>query len=188
MRTFVAIDLPAEILRNITRVMDLLRRAEAQVRWARPESLHVTLKFIGELPADALPEATNRLASIRGPGPFSLQVRGAGCFPNERAPRVIWLGLESGPELSALASQVEEALLPLGIPKEKRPFAPHLTVGRLKVPARIPAVQEILRRQEPLDCGSFVAKEFCLYESQLASGGSVYRKIARFAFVANSAE
>ena len=105
-----------------------------------------------------------------------------------RRSRVIWLGLESGPELSALASQVEEALLPLGIPKEKRPFAPHLTVGRLKVPARIPAVQEILRRQEPLDCGSFVAKEFYLYESQLASGGSVYRKIARFAFVANSAE
>jgi 2'-5' RNA ligase len=188
MRTFVAIDLPAEIRRNITRVMDLLRRTASEVRWARPESLHVTLKFIGELPVDALPETTSRLASIRAPEPFSLQVRGAGCFPNERAPRVIWLGLQTGPELTALASQVEEALVPLGIPKEKRPFAPHLTVGRLRVPAPIPAVREILRRQEPLDFGSFVAKEFCLYESQLASGGSVYRKIARFAFVANSAE
>ena len=178
MRTFVAIDLPAEIRRNITRVMDLLRRATTQVRWARPESLHVTLKFIGTLPAEHLPEATNRLASIRVPEPLSFQVRGAGYFPNERAPRVIWLGLESEPELSALASQVEEVLLPLGIPKAKWPFAPHLTLGRLRVPAPIPAVQEILRRQEHLDFGSFVAKEFYLYESQLASGGSVYRKIA----------
>ena len=188
MRTFVAIDLPSEILRNITRLIDLLRPAATEVRWARPEGLHVTLKFIGELSADVLPIATNRLASIRLPEPLSLHVRGAGYFPNERGPRVIWLGLESGPELSALASQVGEALLPLGIPKEKRPFAPHLTLGRLKVPARIPAVQEILRRQKLLDFGSFAAKEFYLYESQLSSGGSVYRKIARFAFVANSAE
>lgn len=187
MRTFVAIDLPSQIRRNIARLIDLLRPAATEVRWARPESLHVTLKFIGELPADALPETTSRLASIRVPEPLPLQVRGAGYFPNERAPRVIWLGLESGPALPALASQVEEVLHPL-IPKEKRPFAPHLTLGRVKAPARIPAVQEILRRQEPLDFGSFVAKEFCLYESQLASGGPVYRKIARFAIAANSTE
>ena len=188
MRTFVAIDLPSEIRREIARLLGLLRPAASQVRWARPENLHVTLKFIGELPTETLPEATSRLASIHLPEPFSLQVRGAGYFPNERAPRVIWLGLESGPALSALASQVEEVLHPLGIPREKRPFAPHLTLGRLKVPARIPAVQEILRRREPLDFGSFIAKEFYLYESQLASGGPVYRKIARFALVANSAE
>jgi 2'-5' RNA ligase len=188
MRTFVAIDLPSEIRRNIARLTDLLRPAAPEVRWARPENLHFTLKFIGELSAGAIAEATNRLASIRVPEPLSLRVRGAGFFPNERAPRVIWLGLENGLALSALASQVEEVLFPLGIPKEKRPFAPHLTLGRLKIPAPVPAAQEILRRQEPLDFGSFVAKEFYLYESQLASSGSVYRKIARFAFVANAAE
>ncbi len=187
MRTFVAIDLPPAIRRNIARVMDLLRPASTQVRWVRPESLHVTMKFIGELSAEALPEVESRLAAIGAPGPVSLEVRGAGFFPNERAPRVIWLRLESGPELSALAAQVEEALLPLGIPKETRPFAPHLTLGRLKSPARIPAVHEILRQQEPLGFGSFVAKEFCAFESQLSPGGSVYRKIARFALVANSA-
>jgi 2'-5' RNA ligase len=185
MRTFVAIDLPAEIRRSIARLIDLLRPAGIQVRWARAESLHVTLKFIGELSTDRLPEATNRLAAIRVPGALSIQVCGVGYFPHERAPRVIWLGLHSGPELSVLAAQVEEALLPLGIAKEKRPFAPHLTLGRLKVPARLPAVQEILRKQEPLEFGSFAAQEFFLYESQLASGGSVYRKLARFAFVAN---
>ena len=186
MRTFVAIDLPSEVRRNIAHLIDLLRPAGDQVRWARPENLHVTLKFIGELPTESIPEATHRLSSIRTPEPLSLQVHGVGYFPNERAPRIIWLGLKSGPELSVLASQVEEAVLPLGVAKDKRPFAPHLTVGRLKTPGRIPAVQEILRRRDPLDFGSFAAKDFYLYESQLATGGSVYRKIARFAFVANS--
>ena len=187
MRTFVAIDLPSEVRRSIARLMDLLRPAGTEVRWARPEGLHLTLKFIGELPEKKLPEAKDRLASIRVPAPLSFAVRGAGYFPNERAPRVIWLGLDAGPDLPELAAQIETALLPLGIPKEKRPFAAHLTLGRLKVPARIPALQEILRKQEPLEFGAFVAEEFHLYESQLSPGGSVYRKIARFAFVANSA-
>jgi len=187
MRTFVAIDLPPAIRHNIAHVMDLLRPASTRVRWVRPESLHVTLKFIGEISAQALPEIERHLAAIDAPGPVSLEVRGAGFFPNERAPRVIWLGLESGPELSALAAQVEEALLPLGIPKETRPFTPHLTLGRLKSPARIPALREIFRKQELLEFGSFVAKEFYAFESQLSPGGSVYRKIARFALVANSA-
>ena len=187
MRTFVAIDIPPAIRRNIARLMELLRPASTRVRWVRPESLHVTLKFIGELSAQALPDVERRLAAMDAPGPVSLEVRGADFFPNERAPRVIWLGLESGPELAALAAQVDEALLQLGIPKESRPFAPHLTLGRFKSPARIPAVQEILRKQEPLEFGSFVAKEFCVFESHLSPGGSVYRKIARFALVANSA-
>jgi len=186
MRTFVAIDLPAEIRRHIARLIDLLKPAAAQVRWARPEGLHVTLKFIGELAAEKVPEAASRLAAIRLPAPLSLQVRGAGYFPNARAPRVIWLGLEAGPELPALAALVEEALLPLGVPKETRPFAAHLTVGRLKVPGSVSGLQEILRKQEPLEFGAFVAEEFFLYESQLSPAGSVYRKIARFALVANN--
>ena len=123
MRMFVAIDLPAEIHRNIARLVDLLKPTASQIRWARPEGQHVTLKFIGELPAEKLPEATTRLGSIRVPGPLALQVRGVGYFPNARAPRVIWLGLDCGPDLPALAALVEEALLPLGIPKGNRPFA-----------------------------------------------------------------
>lgn len=187
MRIFVAIDLPAEIRRNIARLTDLLKPTASQIRWTHPEGLHVTLKFIGELPAEKLPEATTRLGTIRVPGPLALQVRGVGYFPNARAPRVIWLGLDCGPDLPALAALVEEALLPLGISKGNRPFAAHLTLGRLKVPGSVSGLQELLRKREPLEFGAFVAEEFYLYESQLSPGGSVYRKIARFAFVANSA-
>ena len=186
MRTFIAIDLPAEIRRKITQLQALLKPTTTQVRWTRAEGLHLTLKFIGEIPPNKVEEITGRLAVIRVPAPLSIQVRGAGYFPNERSPRVIWLGVEGGPDLPALAVQVEDVLLPLGIQKEKRSFAAHLTLGRLKVPGKIPAVQEVLRRQEPLEFGSFTADEFFLYESQLSPGGSVYRKIASFALVGRS--
>ena len=186
MRTFVAIDLPAEIRRKITQLQDLLKPTTAQVRWARAEGVHLTLKFIGEIPPNKVEEITGRLASIRVLAPLAIEVRGAGYFPNERSPRVIWLGVEGGPDLPALAAQVEDVLVPLGIQKEKRSFAGHLTLGRLKVPDKIPVLQEVLRRQGPLDFGSFSADEFVLYESQLSPGGSLYRKMARFAFVERS--
>ena len=186
MRTFVAIDLPSEIRRKITQLIALLQPTTTQVRWSRADGLHLTLKFIGEIAPEKVAEVTNRLSAIRIAAPLSLAIRGAGYFPNERSPRVIWLGVEAGPDLPALAAQVEEALLPLGIAKENRPFAAHLTLGRLKVPGKIPLLQEVLRRQEPLEFGSFAAEEFFLYESQLSPGGSVYRKIARFACVGNN--
>ena len=186
MRTFVAIDLPAEIRRKITQLIGQLQPTTTQVRWTRAEGLHVTLKFIGEIAPEKIAEVTNRLALIRAGAPISLAVRGAGYFPNERAPRVIWLGVEAGPDLPALAAQVEEALQTLGIPKENRPFAAHLTLGRLKVPDKVPVLQEVLRRQGPLDFGSFTAAEFFLYESQLSPGGSLYRRIARFALGGNN--
>ncbi|MGH9783997.1 MAG: RNA 2',3'-cyclic phosphodiesterase, partial [Terriglobia bacterium] len=174
---------PSEIRRKITQLIAVLQPTTTHVRWARADGLHLTLKFIGEMAPEKITEVTSRLASIRIAAPISLAMRGAGYFPNERSPRVIWLGVEAGPDLPALAAQVEEALLPLGIAKENRPFAAHLTLGRLKGPDKIPLLQEVLRRQEPLDFGSFAAEEFYLYESQLSPGGSVYRKMASFALV-----
>jgi 2'-5' RNA ligase len=181
MRTFVAIDLPSDIRRKIAQLIAVLQPTTTDVRWTRADGLHLTLKFIGETAPEKIAGVTNCLSSIRIAAPISLAIRGAGYFPNERSPRVIWLGVETGPDLPALAAQVEEALLPLGIAKENRPFAAHLTLGRLKGPDRIPLLQEVLHRQEPLDFGAFAAEEFSLYESQPSSGGSLYRRIARFA-------
>jgi 2'-5' RNA ligase len=100
---------------------------------------------------------------------------------------VIWLGLKAGGDLAALAASIENALFPLGIQKETRAFAAHLTLGRLKAPSGVAGIQEILRRREPLEFGTFIASEFFLYESRLAQGGSMYRKIARFPFTADPA-
>ena len=180
MRTFVAIEIPGEIRERIQELLDALRRAPGDVRWTRPDGLHITMKFLGEVAPEKVEVVKARLHSLAPSAPLPIAVRGAGFFPNERAPRVIWLGIEAGPELEQLAVRIEECLLPLGFPKEERPFAPHLTLGRARSTNNLGTLRELLRLREPLDMGSFVAQDIFLFESQMAAGGSIYRKIARF--------
>ncbi len=180
MRTFVAIDIPAEIRQRISQLIEELKPTTNRVRWARPEGLHVTLKFLGEVPPEKVEEVKSRLTAVHLAAPFGVQVEGAGYFPSEHSPRVIWLGLHGAEPLTELANGVENALIPLGFSKEDRPFSAHLTLGRLRTPDQIFAVKEILRRREPLNLGSFTPDEFFLYESRLSPEGSRYHKLARF--------
>ena len=187
MRAFVAIEIPRDIRHRIHDLIEVLRRSAADVRWSRPDGLHITLKFLGEVAAPKVPEVESRLRSVRlnnGALPMPIQVQGSGYFPNERSPRVIWLGIHAGPALAAMASQIDEALLPCGFDKEKRPFSPHLTLGRIREPGPLNAVREQLQQRAPLEMGSFSPQEFFLYESKLAPGGSVYRKVSRFPLAA----
>jgi len=188
MRTFVAIDIPDAIRRRIVELVENLKPATNTVRWTRPEGLHITLKFIGEIAPEKVEAVKGRLQAVRSFAPFSIAIRGAGYFPNARSPRVLWLGIEAGSELPELARQIEEALAAVGIPQENRPFSAHLTLGRLRVPDKIPALQELLRRQEPLEFGDFTAREIFLYESKLSPEGSHYRKLARFEFAEGQPE
>ena len=180
MRTFVAIDIPSPIRLKIADLVETLHPAITNIRWTKPEGLHITLKFLGEVPPADVEEIKLKLASIHLATPLPVRICGAGFFPNARAPRVIWLGVNGGTELGALAGQIEETLLPLGFAKEDRAFSAHLTLGRPREPGRLAALQELLRRREPLDMGSFVANEFFLYESKPSPKGSLYLKIARF--------
>ena len=184
MRTFIAIEIPGRIRERIQELLDVLRRTPSDIRWSRPEALHITLKFLGEIPAEKVEEVKARLKAISSLAPLPIQLEGAGFFPNERSPRVIWLGIQAGVGLRELAASVEDCLVPLGFPKENRPFSAHLTLGRVRAPNSFAALREILRSREPLEMGSFTAQEFYLYESQLTSDGSIYRKIARFPLAA----
>lgn len=112
--------------------------------------------------------------------PLAIGVQGAGFFPTEKSPRVVWLGVHAAVGLAQLAKRIEDRLAALGIARENRPFAPHLTIGRLPAPEEIPAVRKLLQERQPLDLGAFTATEFFLYESKLGRGGSVYTKIARY--------
>ena len=184
MRTFIAIDITAAIRESIRALLAELKQTERRIRWSRPESLHITLKFLGEVPPPKIADVKACLTSIRTPAPFSISVHGSGFFPGERSPHVIWLGVDGGKDLAALASLIEQALEPRGFSREKRPFSAHLTLGRIDGAANIDAVRELLRRKEPLALGSFAANEYFLYESTPACGGSVYTKLARFEMAA----
>src|SRR5262249_8379608 len=102
MRTFVAIEIPAEIRKHIQELMEKLKRLSSDIRWSRPEGLHITLKFLGEVPTEKIGLVKAQLKALPAFPPLPIEIRGAGFFPNERAPRVLWLGIHAGPWLKQL--------------------------------------------------------------------------------------
>ena len=193
MRVFVALDIDDAIRQRIQRFMEGVSGFAPDARWVRPESLHVTLKFIGEKPNETVEEIKRVLSGIRAES-IEISFRGYGFFPTAKAARVFWIGIESGPQLSALAKAVDEATSALGIPKEDHPFAPHLTLarggGRSGAPRwrkgdtpnkHFQQLQEKLAALPTPEFGTMTAHEFFLYQSQLSQGGSRYTKIASFA-------
>lgn len=192
MRIFVALDIDSGIRERIQRFMEGVREFAPDARWVRAESLHVTLKFIGEKPAETV-EATKRaLATIKCYS-FEFTIRGYGFFPTSKSARVFWIGVEAGGNLTKLASAVDEATATLGIPKEDHPFSPHLTLARGGERSGAPGwrkgdgpnknfqlLQEKLAALPVPEFGTMTAREFFLYESQLLRGGARYSKIARF--------
>jgi 2'-5' RNA ligase len=195
MRIFVALDIDDAIRQRIQRFMEGVSEFAPEARWVRPESLHVTLKFVGEKPLEAAEQIKQTLSSVRA-GPVEMNFRGYGFFPTAKAVRVFWVGIESGPQLPAMAKAVDEALKALGVPQEEHPFTPHLTLarggGRSGAPHRKKsdaANKTFQRLQEKLaafpapDFGTMAAHEFFLYQSQLSQGGSRYTKIASFSLL-----
>ena len=193
MRIFVALDIDDAIRGRITRFLDGVRGFTPDARWVRPESLHVTLKFIGEKPEDELGKINRALGTIAAEK-FEMNFRGYGFFPGARAPRVFWVGIESGPALSSLVATVDEKLASLAIPREEHAFNPHLTLARGGGGSGSPRKQKsdrpnrsFQRLQEKLaalpapEFGTMTSREVFLYQSQPSPGGSKYTKLAGFA-------
>jgi 2'-5' RNA ligase len=192
MRVFVALDIDDAIRSRIARFFDGVRGFAPDARWAKPESLHVTLKFIGERSEDDGEKIKLALQTLAA-DTFEMGVRGYGFFPSARSARVFWVGIEAGPKLSSLASAVDEGLAALDIPKEEHAFSPHLTLARGGKGSGSPRSQDgdhpncgFKRLQEKLaalpapEFGALTVREFFLYRSQLSPGGSKYTKLAGF--------
>ena len=188
MRLFVALNIPDDIRQALDTVVRTLRTACPDARWARIDGLHVTLKFIGETPGDKLEPIKAALANVRAAAPIALQFRGTGFFPDARRPRVLWAGIEAGPELTELAASVENSLAALGIPRETRVFSPHLTLARFDRPRGLAALHSAIEAAGPLEFGATVAKEFHLYQSVLKRGGAEYTRLATFSFVGSTSQ
>ena len=190
MRLFVALDLDDAIRVRISRFLEGVRGFAPEARWVRPESLHVTLKFIGETFENDLEKIRLGLETIHA-NAFDVNLRGHGFFPSPRAPSIFWIGVKSE-ALASLAATVDEKLALVGIAKEEHAFNPHITLARgaSRAPRRqkghdpkmnLRGVQEKLVTRPTPDFGTMTAREFFLYQSQPAPGGSKYTKLARFA-------
>ena len=181
LRLFVALELPAPVLAALERIQDDLRadRSARAVRWTRPEGIHLTLKFLGETPAARLEAIQAGVRAAAGEhGPLRLRAGGLGCFPNPRAPRVIWVGLGGDLDaLGALQGAVEAAIAPLGFPTERRPFSPHLTLGRVRQdasPADVRALGALVERTAIGTIGEWQAAAVSLMRSELGRDGARY--------------
>src|SRR5579863_10165409 len=129
MRLFIALDIDDAIRERIALFMDGVSPFAPEARWATPESLHVTLKFIGEQPDDAVDQIRFALQSVAA-NTTEIHFRGYGFFPTAKSARVFWIGMDAGAQLAALAASIDENMASLGIEKESRVFSPHLTLAR----------------------------------------------------------
>ncbi len=181
MRLFTAIDLPADILTRLDRLIGALR-PEAFINWSPLDNLHVTTKFIGEWPEARVEDLHHALVGLPARKPFEIDVKELGWFPHERSPRVLWIGVQAGEQLSELASQTEEQLLSLGIKKEDRKFSPHLTLARIKSPVPLARLRTRVHELQPAALGKFPVSHFSLFRSDAGSNASIYRKLREYKF------
>jgi 2'-5' RNA ligase len=184
-RCFFAIALPADVKRNLAAVVVQLKKRAPMIRWAQVESIHLTLKFLGEITqvqAEAIHKALSDNA-IHLP-PFYLTTTQIGFFPNERKPRVIWLGLAENDILSKFQRQLEEITGNLGFEREKRSFSPHLTLGRIKSPRRFDDLNDYIINN-PLPVYQITVSEYLLMRSVLKPEGAIYSPIYRYSLDIN---
>lgn len=181
MRLFTAIELPPDMLLRLERLIIALR-ATAMINWSPLDNLHITTKFIGEWPASRLAELDGALRSVVRRTPFEIEIAELGWFPKERSPRVFWAGVHGGEPLAELARATEHALESLGVPKEDRPFSPHLTLARIKHQVPLEALRRKVEDLGRVSLGTFMATSFALYKSEPGSNASVYTKLHEYEF------
>jgi 2'-5' RNA ligase len=152
----------------------------SDVAWVAEANLHVTLKFLGPTDDARVPAVAAALGeAARGAAAHELRVRDLGAFPSPGRPRVVWAGLEAAAPLAALAAAVDDALAALGIPRESRPFAAHVTLGRVREPRRQPALAAALAR--PVDFGPLPVRRVSLMRSDLHPRGARYTELTSIA-------
>lgn len=170
----MALDLAAPVRQAVIDLQAVLRRINADVRWVRPEGLHVTLKFLGSVAPPRLQRVYETLAAaVAEQSVLQVRVRGLGAFPHWRRPRVVWVGLH-GDGVGELAQCIDAALMALDFAPEQRAFTPHLTLGRVNSLRGWPRVEEVCKAHLDDDFGESDIGAVTIYRSTLQRGGAVY--------------
>ncbi|OGW84245.1 MAG: 2'-5' RNA ligase [Omnitrophica bacterium RIFCSPLOWO2_01_FULL_45_10] len=182
MRTFIAIELSAQIHESLAQIQAHLKYSGADVKWVENNNIHLTLKFLGEVDDKKVEEVKANLEAIaKETRPFEITLKDVGAFPKIDYPRVIWAGLDKGvQESKVLAEKIDEALSGIGFEKEARPFAAHLTIGRVRSPKNKAALKEkilSLHSTSYAACPKQSINSIFLFQSTLTPSGSIYTKL-----------
>jgi 2'-5' RNA ligase len=181
-RTFIGIDIGDAIRANATALQKELAKTGTEVKWASPESMHITLLFLGDVDdrdLHAVCKAVKEAAATEAP--FALRVAGVGAFPTPRRPKILWAGITDGMEpLKRLNSALEGPMLELGCyRKEERGYTPHLTLGRVKADSGAFALAAEIPRRAAWEGGTAAVNEVLVYSSEMERDGPVYTVIGR---------
>ena len=181
-RCFIAIELPEDLTNRIEQYIAELRHQAPDIKWVRKNALHITLKFLGELPSARVDQIISALMPLHQQSTvLDIRITGLGAFPNEKRPRVIWLGIEPNPRdlFFELHHTLEGFLEAIGIEREKRKFSPHLTLARIKTPQDLSHLFAYLNGH-PFQTCSFSVHDIVLMRSFLKPAGAEYRIIQKY--------
>lgn len=167
-RLFIAIDIPEEVKDAVSEICYGL----PEIKWTRSDQFHLTIKFLGEVDEEAFLNIRDALETVKLT-PFPMSMRGAGHFDHGKGSGVLWLGVTESEQLTDLFRDVERVLLDTGIPREKRKFRPHITLGRLKK-IHHGRMEDWMNLHSEFESEEFVVSEFYLYESKLKPEGPVH--------------
>jgi len=181
MRTFIAIEIPEEIKKEMVELQRRLRSSAVDASWPRPEGIHLTLKFLGEIPEAKVSEVQEALKSAASrSGAFRLEVEGVGTFPHPQNARVVWIGLSGDiDKLTALQTAIEDGMERIGMKREDRPFTPHLTLGRIKYIRSKEIWLKALESLKDIRLPGFDVTAVSLMKSELKRTGAVYTEVTR---------
>ena len=188
LRAFIALDLPDGLKKEMEELLFHLKKAGADVKWAHPQNMHLTLKFLGDTPPDRIAHVKNFLEVLsRKQKPFVMHCAGLGGFPDLDHPRVLWVGVDEGEEeLKALARAIESEAAEIGSPKEERAFSAHLTLGRVRGRMNLERLVREMKGTPFLSAEKAAMDHLTLYKSHLTAEGPLYEPIQKFDFLVKS--
>ena len=181
LRLFIAIELPSNIIDGLRNVQEELKDKSNKSSWAKPENIHLTLKFLGDTETGKIDSMVNILEGIAGRSfSFEISVKGVGTFPAAGNPRVIWVGIEENKDMLQLYNNIEEGLAALGFEKERRDFKPHLTLGRIKFLNDRAGLKRRLEKVAGLNLGRVAVAGFALFKSTLTPEGAIHTRLKEY--------
>jgi 2'-5' RNA ligase len=182
LRLFVALDIPQAARDALAEPSKRLAKLCSGARWVHLEGAHLTVKFIGEVPAETAERIRLALAEVRAIAPVELRFAGLGFFPDAKRPRVFWAGIESNPALGELFTAIEARLAPLGVARETREFRPHITLARFRSAEGIGPLRAAVEELGMPEFGRLTTREFHVYQSVLQRAGAEYTRLATYVF------
>ncbi len=180
LRTFIAVELPNDIHDSLQKLQNNLKDSMPDVRWTKYGNIHLTLKFLGDIESSKVDKISVSIQNVANEFlPFTVSLARIGAFPNSRKPSIIWVGIEEGSgEIVQIANRIESSMEKLGFAKEKRPFRPHLTIGRIRELKHPSIMAKSLENNEIGEIGRFRVEKLSFIKSQLDPSGSIYTTLS----------